>query len=380
MAKKNLILAAVFVMAVLPLYAAQHSAAPVTQTAVPVTRTAAAVTQTAEDETVDVKLKEICVNISPEFQLVLPDTSLKLGFKQKLGDTLLDASTEYNYLYNQIRYDLKYSVDLYFTFSLLLYDAINFEQLYQNSKYIQRNKDYGASIMTPRFFNFITLRQELRSDNYYFARLDNQFAPSTGNTLVGDTWIEFTPPPASDWILAVPGNRVAVNFDRAIPTDFSTYNYLYLNLFADFSFKFDSGSELAIKYEGGYLLEPYNVPLWQVYRLGGYENMMGYNYDEFEGNFKFFARVKYDFPLLENINYEFFIVRLEAVRMFCAAAAGNAGDGHSIEMLDHYSYSAGVGFVVECTFRKRTAFKMTFAVAQAIKNGRAPVFYFVHEF
>jgi hypothetical protein len=368
MAKKILIIA-VFALASFSIHAAGRPAATPTPTLTP-----------APDELINVRLKEIYVDISPEFQLILPDTSLKLGFKQKVGDTLLDASTEYNYLYNKIRYDLKYSVDIYFTMSLILYDSINFEQIYQNGKYIQRNKDYGFSIMTPRFFDFINIRQEIRSDNYYFARLDNQFAPSAGNTLVGDTWIEFTPPAANAWILDVPGNRVAVNFDKAIPTDFSTQNYLSLNLSADFSFKLDNRAELTLKYEGGYLLEPYNVPLWQDYRLGGYENMMGYNYDEFEGHYKFFGRIKYDFPMFDKINYEFFLVRLDAVRMFCAGAAGNAGDGHAMLYLDHYSFSAGIGFVVECTFRKRTPFKMTFALAQAIKNGRTPVFYFVHEF
>jgi hypothetical protein len=107
---------------------------------------------------------------------------------------------------------------------------------------------------------------------------------------------------------------------------------------------------------------------------------MGYKYDEFEGYFKNFVRVKFEAPVMEKINWEFFWIRLDTLRLFTAVDMGVAGDQHELGSLNHYSYSAGFGLIVEFTFRQRTAVKMTFAVAQAIKQKELPVFYFVHEF
>jgi hypothetical protein len=108
--------------------------------------------------------------------------------------------------------------------------------------------------------------------------------------------------------------------------------------------------------------------------------MMGYNYDEFEGYYMDFIRVKYETPVIENISWEFFWIKLDTIRLFVDFDMGSAGGDHEVVNIDHYHYSAGLGITIEFTFRKRTPIKMTFALAQAIQQGKMPVFYFVHEF
>jgi len=331
-----------------------------------------------DQEQINLSLKELHFYITPEFQFVLPDASLKIGLKQKLGDTVLDASTEYNYLYNQIRYDIKYSVDLFFTFAANLYDSVNFEQVYQNSKYIQRNKGFGGSIQTPEIFDFIRFREELKDDNYYFARLDNSFLPSTGSILILNSWIEFDLSFSNKKMEE--SDRLALNFDKSIPSTLSSFNFLFLDVLADKKFAFEGGQALTLKFRGGYLLDKNDVPIWQIYRLGGYESMMGYNYDEFEGYYMDFIRVKYETPVMEKINWEFYWIRLDTVRMFVDFDMGSAGSDRDVTCINSYHYSAGLGIVIEFTFRKRTPVKMTFAIAQAIEQGKMPVFYYVHEF
>lgn len=331
-----------------------------------------------EDSLMQVRLQELHFDITPEFQFVLPDASLKIGLKQKLGDTMLDASTEYNYLYNKIRYDIRYSLDIYLIFAANLYDAVSFEQLYQDQKYIQRNKGFGLSVQSPEVFNFIVLREEFKTDNYYFARLDGVFVPSAGWIMKLDSWAEFDLNFNAAKLSAE--NRLAVNIEKSFPFELSEYNFLFLNIFLDKKFDFGGGQMFTVKFNGGYLLEKNVAPIWQIYRLGGFERMMGYNYDEFEGYYMDFFRMKYETPILEKLGWELPLVTVDTIRMFIIVDAGTAGGDHEVTNLDHYSYSAGLGFIVEMTFRKRTQIRMTFAVAQAMKQGRMPVFYFAHAF
>lgn len=373
--EKKVVCALLFLLASSCVFAATAAQAPVTAAA------AAAVTSTAfweDDNLMQATLKEFRIDITPEFQLVLPDASLKIGLKQKLGDTVLDASTEYNYIYNKIRYDIRYSIELYMTFSANLYDAVNFEQLYKNDKYIQRNKGFGVSVQSPEILDCLILREEFRSDTYYFARLDNSFFPDRGSILMLNSWLEIDLTFSGKKIHRA--DRFAVNFEKSIPSAYSSYNFLFLEVYLSKKFDLDAGRVLSLKFEGGYLLEKNNAPIWQVYRLGGYERMLGYNYDEIQGEYMDFVRVKYEMPLLEKINWELPLIRVDALKMFVVADMGSAGGDHEVVNINHYKYSVGLGLIIEFTFRKRTPIKMTFALGQAIQQGKLPVFYFVHEF
>jgi hypothetical protein len=381
--EKKAALSALLMLALLPAALPGAPAAPaaITATAAAGVTTAASVTGTASDEEdnlMEVRLQELHFNITPEFQFVLPDASLRIGLKQKLGDTRLDASTEYNYLYNKFRYDIRYSVELYMTFSANLYDAVNFEQLYQSQKHIQRNKGFGISVQTPEFFDFLRLREEFVFDNYYFARLDNSFSPETGAIMLLYSWLELDLSFSEKEING--GDRLAVNFDKSMPSDASSYNFLFLNVLLQKGFDFGSGQALELKFEGGYLLEKNDVPIWQIYRLGGYDRMIGFNYDEFEGYYMDFLRLKYSLRAFSGLNWELPLITVDNIDMFFIVDMGSAGTDHDVTCIEHYNYSTGLGAVVEFTFRKRTKVRMTFAVAQAVSQGKYPVFYFAHEF
>jgi hypothetical protein len=218
----------------------------------------------------------------------------------------------------------------------------------------------------------------LKIDNYYFAPLSNSFVPETGTVPILDSWLEFDLSFSSRKLQD--SDRLALNLEKFIPSAVSFYNFLFLNVFIDKKFTFDGDLAAYLKFEGGYLLEDGGVPMWQIYRLGGYERMMGYNYDEFEGHYMNFFRIKFEAPVMENINAEISWIRLDGIRLFTAFDMGSAGDARQISSLSNYYYSAGLGIIIEFTFRHRTPVKMTFAVAQALKQGKVPVFYFVHEF
>ncbi len=339
----------------------------------------AGVTLLAEEDTImDVRLKEYSFFITPEFRFVLPDASVKLGLRQKIGDTQLDASTEYNYLYNKIRYDISYSLDFYLTYALSFYDIVSFEQVYQESKYIQRNKGLGFSVQTPKFFDIFLFREELKNDNYYFARLNEDPQPDAGTVIILKSWLEIdleaSPEPKRF------RNRLALNFDKSIPSDLSYYNFIFFNVYFFREMRLEGGQSVSVRYDGGFLLDRNAVPIWQVYRLGGYERMMGYNYDEFEGHYMDFIRLKYETLLAEKINADFFWIRIDSLGLFVALDFGSAGTDYDVMNVSRYNASVGIGLSLDFTFRKRTPVRMVFSVAQAIRQGRLPVFYFIHEF
>jgi len=333
---------------------------------------------TEDKDILELKLKEVHLSITPSFKLVVPDASVKLGLKQKIGDTQLDAETEYNYLYNKINYNIKYSVDFLLTCYIKFYDSINFEQIYLKEKYIQRNKGFIFGVHTPALFDYFQIKEELKFDNYYFAKLnDISFTPDTGNTIFLITWFEF-----SDEFLKEDNSRdiyAGINFSKSISSDISFYNYLFLNIMAEKNFRFN-GSMLQFKFKGGYLIENFVTPVWEVYRLGSFDKLIGYNYDEFQGFYENFFRVKYEFIIGEKINWEFFWFLFNRLHGIIIFDAGCAGSDLDVTGISNYNIGIGAGLKFDFIFRKRTSVSITLAFGQAIKEGRYPVFYFVHEF
>lgn len=329
-------------------------------------------------DVLELKLQEFHLSITPSFKLVIPDASVKFKLKQKIGDTRLDAETEYNYLYNKINYNIKYSIDFFFIYYIKFYDAINFEQIYLKEKYIQRNKGIVLGIHSPILFDYFQIKEELKFNNYYFAKLnDIGFVPDTGNTIFLVTWFEF-----SDGFLK--GNiskdmYAGINFSKSISSDISFYNYLFMNILFEKKFRIDS-SMLQIKFEGGYLVENFLVPIWDVYRMGSFDKLIGYNYDEFQGFYENFFRIKYEFIIRQKINWEFFWFLFYRLYGFMIFDIGCAGSDKDVTTISNYNLGMGLGLKFEFVFRKRTPVLITLALGQAIKESRYPVFYFVHEF
>jgi hypothetical protein len=325
------------------------------------------------------RLQEIHFNVTPSFKIVIPDASIKLGLEQKIGDTQLNAETEYNYVYNKINYNIKYGFDFLLTYYVKFYDTINFEQIYNvNEKYIQRNKGIVFGIHTPSLFDCFQIKEELEFGNYYFARLNNtDFMPDDGNTIFLITWFEFSDGFSKNNNLR--DTYVGINFDKSIPSDFSFYNYLFLNVFLEKNFRFDS-STLQLKFEGGYLIEDSSTPMWKVYRAGGFDKLLGYNYDEFQGFYENFFRIKYDFIIRKEINWQFFLFLFNKINGIIIMDAGCIGSENDISGIGNYKAGAAIGLKFDITFRKRTPIFITVAIGQAIDGRRHPVFYFVDEF
>jgi len=330
------------------------------------------------DEMVELKLKEVHLNITPFFKLVIPDTSIKLGLKQKIGDTQLDAETEYNYLYNKINYSIQYRLDFIFSYFLKFYDAINFEQIYLMEKYIQRNKGLILGIKTPVLINCFQIKEELKFDNYYFSKLDDiGFKPDKGNTIFLITWFEF----ADNFQDENNSKNIyaGINFSKSIASEISFYNYVFMNILFEKKFNFEN-SFLQFKFEGGYLIENISTPMWEVYKLGSFDKMLGFNFEELQGFYMNFIRSKYEFVINDQINWELLLVLFKRISGFVIFDIGCAGNDSDVTGISNYNIGIGAGLKFDFIFRKRTPVTMTFALGQAIKQGRYPVFYFVHEF
>jgi len=331
-----------------------------------------------EEDIFELKVKEVSFTIIPTIKLVLPDTSAIIGINQKIGDTNLIAQSEYNYLYSKINYLLQYVVNFYFPLSFSLYDNVNFEKIYENHKYLQRNKGYGAGLQSPNIFNFLTLKQELKNENYYFASIEDKLNINQGNILFYNTWIEFLFEQKQK-NKTLRDTYLGINFEKAIPSDFSDYNFLFLNLFFNKIFYYKDKRSLNFYLEYGYLLTGDNLPIWKIYTLGGYERLMGYPYDEFQGLYKLFGRIKGDSIIFDKINWEFLFLKLLNINGFLVANAGNVGSVYDIQDFTEYKFSVGGGIDLNLLFRNKIKIVLTFTLAQAINSGYSPVFYFVYQ-
>jgi hypothetical protein len=353
------------------------SSVSITAGAVPVTpavATAGYLPEELEQKFIEVKLKEVHFYVTPTFKFVLPDTSVVIGIKQDLGASTIEGMTEYNYIYSKMNYLLKYTLNVMFPPSLSLYDDVRFEQMYNSHKYLQRNRGVSASISTPKLFDFLTFREEAKNENFYFADLSGTFKIDSGTNLLSESWIETE--------LKNGANErdfyVGLNFDKAIPSQFSIDDFLFINMNLFKRVQFND-EKISVFSELGYLLQNNNVPVWKQYTLGGFDHMIGYNVDEIIGFYKAFFRLRYDRLIADDINMRIFVPDLKSVDIFVDGDAGEAGDIWSMMHTMNYHTSVGIGTDITLTYKKTLKVKLTFAIAQAFVANRKPVFYFAWE-
>jgi len=338
----------------------------------------ATVTAATEDEMMKLNVKELHLDITPSFRIELPDTSVDLGLKQKIGDTTLEGSTSYNYIYNSIRYSLNYSLDLYVPVGLALYDSVDFEQIYQNAKYIQRVKGLGVNIGSPVILSILKVGAEFKNESTYLAKLDSPLNVDQGLASLVTTWFEFkfkNRIDGKDYDML----RFWGDLEKAVPTDYSFYNFLFSNYSVNFTYKFEPESILTLRGDTGYMMVADVVPLWKIYSLGGFDSLVGYPINEFQDFYKVIARLRYDQELLGNINWETWWVRFDRLKFFVMGDCGRVGNVYQVQQFPGYKYGVAAGISLDITFRKRTPLRATLAVGQALYSGLPPVVYFFYE-
>lgn len=330
-----------------------------------------------EEEIFELKVKELSFTIVPTFKLIVPETSITLGLSQKIGETDFLAQSEYNYLHSKINYLLQYTLNFFIPFFVDLYDNVNFEKIYENKKYLQRNKGYGAGLQTPKIFDIFILKQEIKSENYYFASIEDKLNINQGNILLYNTWLEFLFEHKIKKEI-FKDFYAGINFEKAILSDFTDYNFLFLNFILNKIFYFEHKRTIDFYIEYGYLLAKDKLPLWKIYTLGGYERLMGFGYDEFQGYYKVFSKLKGEARIWDKINFELLFLKLVSIDGFLVLNMGQVGNVYEIQDFSDYKTSIGFGTDLNILFRNKLKITLTFALAQAIKPGRSPVFYFVY--
>ncbi len=319
-----------------------------------------------------VRMKEVHFNLTPTYKFVWPDTSAKIGIKQKWDIAELAAETEYNYLYSEMRYALKYTMEILFTVTGELYDQISFEKIYENSKFLQRNRGFEIGIQTPETFGFLTLRQTIKNETVYFSKLEESFSAEDTNVLLFNSWME---------AVVRDSNKekdlyFGVNLENAVPHQVSEYNFIFLNMKLEKYFG-NEDSRFALSMKTGHLLEDYETPVWKKYTLGGVSRLIGYDYNKFRGYYMNFARIKYRRRIFKDIGWELPLIDPKSMHLFIIADAGAVGEADSLLSSANYMYGIGAGAEVNITFRKRTKMKFTFIISQP-SHGSGPYFYFIH--
>jgi len=331
-----------------------------------------------EDQYMQMQMKELHLNVTPSFEFVLPDTDFKISLLNKFDLSQLEASTEYNYLYSRIYYMLKYSLSLFFQPFVSLYDDTDFEKIYANGKFIQRTRGLSGGVKLPMIFDLFLFSAEGKNENFYFANLQDNLNVNQGNINLFNFRME-----VFDKKRETSDYYFQADVEKSIPADNSDYNFMFLNIDANKTLKFQGNNFISDVFQAGYLLQQSNVPEWKLYNLGGYAQLAGYSFDEFQGYYKIFNRLKLDVECLNDIGWKLtwkqYTAEWSTVDVFATFDAGCVGSSDDIQNINRYHFSAGIGLRFGCMLGKSKMY-FTFMLAKALYSNSLPFFYYEQEF
>jgi hypothetical protein len=295
----------------------------------------------------EMKVQETVINVSPKMRIYLPSGAFDLNLKEEYRQATLDFNTKYDFVNSFMGYGL----DLLYDISPLAVgvnfaDTVNFNQVYSGVQYLQRSQSVTPYVQRPITEN-IKLRTSLKFENTYTVSVSSNSFLDQGKNILGeiglwnDTIIESTSSPT--------GGSASLVLQHSFQNLGSNYDYTQVEFNFRRFYKVFKTDFVEFEFQSGYPVEVSNRPLNSFYFLGGYRILRGYNFQEFTGDSKLYATVKYNIPLNHVSEEDFFehiSVSMFTWNIFTEGAKIGTKDIFTTPSEPKFSAGTGIGYKI----------------------------------
>ena len=320
------------------------------------------------------KVQETVINVSPKMRIYLPSGAFDLNLKEEYRQTSLDFNTKYDFVNSIMGYGLDFLYNISpLALGINFADTVNFDQIYSGTQYLQRSQSVTPYIQRS-ITRYTKIRTSLRFENTYTDAVSSNFVLDQGKNILGeiglwnDSITESTSAPS--------GGSASFAVQHSFENLGSNYDYTQIEFNFRRFYRVFKKDFLECEFQSGYPAEVSNRPLNSFYFLGGYRILRGYKFQEFTGDSKLYASIKYNIPLTRVTEQEYFeriSVSMFSWNIFTEAAKIGAKEIYTTPGEPKFSAGTGLGYNV--VFFRLFPIKLELSAAKAFED-RPVSFYF----
>ena len=295
----------------------------------------------------ELKMQEAVINVSPKMRIYLPSGAFDMTLRQQYRQTSMEFTSKYDFVNSFMGYGLDFMHKFpVVSAGLNLSDTVSFNEIYSGTQYIQRSQ-----AMTPYIFYPISpntnFKTSMKFDNTYTSSVSSNTVIDQGKNILGeigiwnDTIVESTSSPQ--------GGSLSFVVQHSFQNLGSDYNYTQVELNLTRFYRVFRSHFVESSFQAGYPVEVSNRPLNSFYYAGGYKVLRGYKFQEFLGDSIVYGTVKYNIPLSNPKEEDYFkhiSVSMFTWDIFADGAKIGTKDIYTQPIASKFAIGTGVGYKI----------------------------------
>jgi len=322
----------------------------------------------------ELKVQETVINVSPKMLIYLPSGAFDMALEQQYRKTTMEFNAKYDFVDSFMGFGLNFLYDLSpLSIGLNFGDTVDFSEIYSGTQYIQIDQ-----FVTPYVQRFISrytkIRTGMKFENTYTDAVASNFVLDQGRNMLGE--IGVFNDSITESTSAPHGGSVSFNVQHSFKNLGSDYNYTQLEVNFRRYFTVFGNKYLECVAQAGYPVEVSNRPFTSLYYVGGYRILRGYQFKEFFGDALIYGTVKYNIPLnnpREADYFEHITVSFFTWNIFAEAAKIGTKDIYTMSIGEKFSAGTGLGYNI--VLFRLFPIKLELSAAKALED-RPVYFYF----
>ncbi len=327
-----------------------------------------------QKELPQMKIQENVVHVKPDVDINLPSGAFDLTLQQEYKKSTFGFNANYDLVHNLMGFGLDFLFKIKpFPLGIALKDNVDFQDVFFGSEYIQRVQSISPYSRFPVFKN-TDLLLAVRFEHTTTGALG--VSPiDEGHNLVGEAGLFNS---TVDLTKAMPtGGARSLDIQRSFQNLGSDYDYcqeeITLRQFARIIDKHYIEYNLLV----GYPLTLNTRPLSSVYWLGGYKNLLGFDFRQFQGFAEIYNRLKYTIPLSGEGHAKVLGMDFTIVTIDFFAEAAKIGGKEIFTGIQGGLYDAGASVSYTSVLLYILPLKFQLVAAKAFESDETTRFYFL---
>ncbi len=311
----------------------------------------------------------------PDFSFILPNSEIQLSVHQQISSTTFDVASRYDMLntFFHIGFDLRYNFAPFFAGGALD-DTIYFELNLGPKTYFERVHNI-IPYFGYKLGRFTELKVASSFGNTLTASVDNTVDYDKGNVLLESVGIKYD---TSNVLNPVPnGSMLSATLYGSYCGLGSDYEYTKGEIEAKNTYMPRTWDYLESDFKYYFPMTTDLRPISDVYLVGGYDILRGYNYREFYGDTLVYGRLNYHIPIVRNVKEKALRAKFRIMTIDLTGETAQIGNARDLGNVYNLKSSVSAGLGCDVVLFEHVNIKFSTFSAKALEANRTPVFYFI---